>query len=261
MIAAVKRWHAVLSALLFFFSVSATAADDVGGAARELARKTAAFAGKGAAVAVTWRNISSLESAAAQARSGLRSRPCRKPGCASARSRRQWRRTSPFPKTPRNSCWWKRPSKGDEHQVLDRLLEAQRDGGRAARRRRAGEEASVGAGRADSRRGFSPRRNAGAVAHRASPSTRATAPSGNAQRDASRCRPPSRGRRICAGRLRLKGTGISGAAAGSAMRGSHRASALRWTVTPATMPGCWNRAAGRFCWPISPPRATTSTAA
>jgi len=63
MIAAVKRWHAVLSALLFYCS-GAKAADDAGGAARELARKTSAFAGRGASVAVTWRNLSSLESAA-----------------------------------------------------------------------------------------------------------------------------------------------------------------------------------------------------
>jgi hypothetical protein len=70
MIAAVKRWHAVLSALLWFCS-GAKAADDAGGAARELARKTAAFAGKGAPVAVTWRNLSSLESSAAQARTAF----------------------------------------------------------------------------------------------------------------------------------------------------------------------------------------------
>jgi hypothetical protein len=71
MIAVVKRWYAVLSALLFFFPVSATAADDVGGAARELARKTAAFAGKGAAVAVTWRKNSTPDVVAAQARSSF----------------------------------------------------------------------------------------------------------------------------------------------------------------------------------------------
>jgi hypothetical protein len=70
MIAAVKRWHAVLSALLWFCS-GAKAADDAGGAARELVRKTAAFAGKGAPVAVTWRNLSSQESAAAQARTAF----------------------------------------------------------------------------------------------------------------------------------------------------------------------------------------------
>jgi hypothetical protein len=71
MIAAVKRWHAVLSALLFLLPRGATAADDVGGAARELARKTAAFAGRGAQVAVTWRNLSSAEPAAAQARAAF----------------------------------------------------------------------------------------------------------------------------------------------------------------------------------------------
>jgi hypothetical protein len=70
MIAAVKRWHAVLSALLFFCS-GAKAADDAGGAARELARKTVAFAGKGAPVAVTWRNLASQESPAAQARTAF----------------------------------------------------------------------------------------------------------------------------------------------------------------------------------------------
>lgn len=70
MIAAVKGWHAVFAALLFFCA-SAEAADDANGAARELARKTVAFAGKGAAIAVTWRNLSSAESAAARARSAF----------------------------------------------------------------------------------------------------------------------------------------------------------------------------------------------
>jgi hypothetical protein len=67
MIAAVRRWHAVLSALLWSCP-SAKAADDAAGAARELARKTAVFAAKAAPVAVTWRNLSSLESAVSQAR-------------------------------------------------------------------------------------------------------------------------------------------------------------------------------------------------
>jgi hypothetical protein len=71
MIAAVKGWHAVFSALLFFLPPGATAADDVSGAARELARKTAAFAGRGVPVAVTWRNLSSLESAAVGARTAF----------------------------------------------------------------------------------------------------------------------------------------------------------------------------------------------
>jgi len=71
MIAVVKPWHAVLSALLFFLPLGAAAADDVSGAARELARKTAAFAGRGALVSVTWRKNSSLESMAAQARAAF----------------------------------------------------------------------------------------------------------------------------------------------------------------------------------------------
>jgi hypothetical protein len=60
MIAAVKGWHAVLSALLFLIPAGARAADDGTTAARELARKTAAFAGKGEPVSVAWSNLSSL---------------------------------------------------------------------------------------------------------------------------------------------------------------------------------------------------------
>jgi hypothetical protein len=70
-IAAVKPWHAVLSALLFFIPPGATGADDVSGAARELARKTAAFAGRGAQVAITWRDLSPVETAAAQSRTAF----------------------------------------------------------------------------------------------------------------------------------------------------------------------------------------------
>jgi hypothetical protein len=60
MIAAVKRWHAVLCALPFFIPSGARAADDVNGAAHELARQTAAFAGPGQPVSVEYRNVSSL---------------------------------------------------------------------------------------------------------------------------------------------------------------------------------------------------------
>ena len=59
MIAAVRGWHAALGALLFFLAPGATAADDLIGAARELALKTAAFAGRGEPVSVTWRNAGS----------------------------------------------------------------------------------------------------------------------------------------------------------------------------------------------------------
>ncbi len=60
MIAAVKGWSAVLSALLFFIPAAARAADDLGSAARDLARKTAAFVGRNEPVSISWRNLSSL---------------------------------------------------------------------------------------------------------------------------------------------------------------------------------------------------------
>jgi hypothetical protein len=60
MIADVMGWSAVLTALLFLLPKEARAADDLGSAARELARKTAAFAGRGESIAPTWRNLSSL---------------------------------------------------------------------------------------------------------------------------------------------------------------------------------------------------------
>ena len=62
MIAAVKGWYAALSALVLL-APGAMAADDLNGAAAILALKTAAFAGRGEAVAVSYRNISSLGSA------------------------------------------------------------------------------------------------------------------------------------------------------------------------------------------------------
>jgi hypothetical protein len=62
MISAVKGWPAVFSALLFFIPPGATAAEDLNGAVRELARKTAGLAGRGEPVSVAWRNISSLSS-------------------------------------------------------------------------------------------------------------------------------------------------------------------------------------------------------
>lgn len=57
-----KGWLAVLSALLFILPPGARAADDQGGAARELARKAAAFAGRGESIAIAWRNLSGLSS-------------------------------------------------------------------------------------------------------------------------------------------------------------------------------------------------------
>jgi hypothetical protein len=68
----VKRWHAILSALLFFIASAAGASEDLNGAARELARKTAAFANRGEPVSVAWRNVSSLGSSElAQARAAF----------------------------------------------------------------------------------------------------------------------------------------------------------------------------------------------
>lgn len=61
MIAGVKG-SAVLSALLILLPRDVRAADDLAGAARELARKTVAFAGRGEPVSVSWRNLSSLAS-------------------------------------------------------------------------------------------------------------------------------------------------------------------------------------------------------
>jgi hypothetical protein len=74
MIAAVKGWRAVCAALAFFLPPSAPAADDVNGAVRELARKTAGFAGRGETVSLAWSDISSLGPAgSAEARSALES--------------------------------------------------------------------------------------------------------------------------------------------------------------------------------------------
>jgi hypothetical protein len=60
MIAAVKGRHAVFAAILFLLPTDAHAADDLGGAARELARKAVSFAGRGESLSATWRNFSSL---------------------------------------------------------------------------------------------------------------------------------------------------------------------------------------------------------
>jgi len=59
MIAAVEKWHAVLCALLFFIPPGAHAAEDLNGAAHDLARQTAAFAGPGEPVSVEYRSVSS----------------------------------------------------------------------------------------------------------------------------------------------------------------------------------------------------------
>lgn len=68
MIAAVDGWHAAAAALLLRGLLGAVlvpvppaaAAEDLNGAARELARRTAEFAGRGEGLAVEWRNVSSM---------------------------------------------------------------------------------------------------------------------------------------------------------------------------------------------------------
>lgn len=71
MIAAVKGCHAIVSALLLLTLPAARAADDVSGAARELARRSAVY-GRVDASSVTWRNLSSLGAAdLAQARASF----------------------------------------------------------------------------------------------------------------------------------------------------------------------------------------------
>src|SRR5262245_34811514 len=62
MIASVKECLAILIALLCLLPADAKAADDLAGAAREAARKTAGIGGRGETVSVTWRNLSSLPS-------------------------------------------------------------------------------------------------------------------------------------------------------------------------------------------------------
>jgi hypothetical protein len=72
MIAVVNGRSAAAAALLLCAARWAPAADDLGGAARELARKTATFAGRGEPVTVSWRNLSGLSSAElAQARTAF----------------------------------------------------------------------------------------------------------------------------------------------------------------------------------------------
>jgi hypothetical protein len=67
-------WFTILTALLFLLPTETQAADDPGAAARELGRKTSAFAGRGEAVTVVWRNLSGLPASdLAQARDAFES--------------------------------------------------------------------------------------------------------------------------------------------------------------------------------------------
>jgi len=115
MIAAVKGWHAVVAALLFSCS-GAKAADDPGGAARELARKTVGFAGKGGQVAVTWRNLSSLESAGSQARTAFEE-ALQEVGLHAADSSPTVEARVTLSENASQYLLVEEASKGDEHQV------------------------------------------------------------------------------------------------------------------------------------------------
>jgi hypothetical protein len=115
MIAAVKGWHAVFAALLFF-CWGAKAADDPGGAARELARKTAVFAGKGGPVAVTWRNLSSLDSAVSQIRTAFEE-ALQQAGLRAADIPPAVEARITFSENASQYLLVEEASKGDEHQV------------------------------------------------------------------------------------------------------------------------------------------------
>lgn len=70
-IAVVKGWHAAILALPLWIAPPSEAADDLQSAAKELGRRTAAAVGRDA-VAVTWRNVSTLGAAPlTQARSAF----------------------------------------------------------------------------------------------------------------------------------------------------------------------------------------------
>ncbi|HWB84895.1 MAG TPA: hypothetical protein VG675_12190 [Bryobacteraceae bacterium] len=62
MIAAVKGRYAALSSLLFLIPHAASASEDLKDAARNLAQRTIVFAGRGEAVSLVFRNVSSLGS-------------------------------------------------------------------------------------------------------------------------------------------------------------------------------------------------------
>ena len=117
MIAAVKRWHAILSALLFFIASAARASEDLNGAARELARKTAGFGNRGEPVSVAWRNLSSLGSVGTGA-GARRFRSC-PPGRRRPPQFRLPRSAcaSRSPRTPRSTCSSKRSQNGDDRRV------------------------------------------------------------------------------------------------------------------------------------------------
>ena len=153
MIAAVKG-SAVLSALLILLPWSARAADDMAGAVRELARKTAALAGRGEPVTVTWRNISSLPSGDLnQARMAFEA-ALRDAGVRISEVAPVVEARLTLSNNPSQFLIVLGGAQGRRSPGLDRLLEATAAQRRARRLHpHAGQEAGLGTGRADSGRG------------------------------------------------------------------------------------------------------------
>ena len=195
-IAGVTGWHAALLALPFWFAPPAGAAEDLQSAAKELGRKTASAVGR-EPVAVNWRNLSSLGSAAlAQARGSFEA-ALRESGARAGEARAVEAQVT-LSENAASYLLVEELRKGDDRQVWIASWK------RAPRGRRSGggdrEAPVVGAGGADSRRGSVARRAAGADAGGAG---------------AGRCRAralPMRGAepwpRDLRGRLRVNGGGL-----------------------------------------------------
>ena len=164
MIAGVNGWFAVLSALLVFLPRDARAADDLGGAVRELARKTVAYAGRGEPVSLSWRNVSSLGSADFnQARAAFESALREAGGRASDIAPVAEARFT-VSENQTQILIVEEVRKGDERQVWIAGWKRSAAAAPSSARNVAGEEADLGAGRADSGRGAYRRRSAGALA-------------------------------------------------------------------------------------------------
>ncbi len=260
MIAAVKRWHAVLCALPFFIPPGAHAAEDLNGAAHDLARQTAAFAGAGEPVSVEYRNVSSLGPAefgqargafeAALKEAGLRVSdvaPVAELRLTLSENQSQYLLVEEARKGDERQVWmaaWKRAEPAaaalpgmaldrklvweQEEQILDVAFPA------AGMLVLSPSKVTL----------YTPREN-GSWALRSGRSAGAW--------ETVAARPP----RPAAGDRRE----FSGVSAGHRVRRRGGAFALRWNAGRATSPGYWNRAAAPRCWPISPLRAITSTGA
>ncbi len=116
MIARVNGWRAPASALLLVLSYCA-AAEDLGEAAHDLARRTAAFSGQQGLVSITWRNLSSLgPSDMAQARAAFET-ALKDAGARISDSAAQVEGRITFSETPGQYLLVEEARKGDERQV------------------------------------------------------------------------------------------------------------------------------------------------